>query len=594
MIPRFLTIALYEVRQYRRSYFEQLFAFAGVALIFLMVSGGGEGATLDTPASYGIYRVGYVARAGLDNYTHYSITMLPYGGRDDALRALSAGVLDVYADVNGSRVSFMTEGTVKSEAAVKRLKQLLLGEKRSSIYSLADANSSLDGILLPVKVRAQEYEVDYSNAVDPRRSRRINRAATDNGEAGGGGNILNPDDVRRMNLTQYFAEAPAAPADDVDRSGFTLPEEWEIPFVFRTLYYNMAAVSASILLSIMLTISFAREKVKNTIVVLFQTPATRADILAGKALPYFLAMAAVNAAYCAWAVPGWAGLKAFYVFSVLSLTLVSFSLFCVLASRNYREVTFMGSLSLMSFLLFIVLPNVFSGVNLLAFISPLDTVTSLQNGLPVGAFDVFVSLLPYKFLCLFFFASSLVCFTPETFHDTPGTVGLLRLFYLGMAAQLGDGAAYVAACVCLLVPFVFIVQTVIAYLILPFGFMAPYASVFLLAAVEEVAKILPYHYNRRIPPAWYGLVAGATFFVTEKAFNLYLISKVYSLLPAPYTVFVIKGWMATLVVHVLVTTLLAYAMSRGNSRLRDWAALAAAALAHYAYNFYMLTSGALR
>jgi hypothetical protein len=597
---RFLTVTKYELKQYTKSYFEQFFILSSMALIFLMVSGASEGVTLDTPSSYGIYRVGYLAGGELENYTHYSLRMTGYGGRDAGMAALAAGDIDVYADESPDGfVSFKTADSARSQAALKRLRQLILGEKRDRIYSLADSNASLDGILLPIKVRVEEHPVDYTNAIDPsvylHRGRFLDRDSMDNGEISSKANILDYESVRRMNLSELLAANESASAlDAADKSGFTLPEEWEIPFVFRSLYNNMAVVSVSILISILLTLSFAKEKVNKTLLVLFQTPASKLDILVGKSLPYFLVIALVNLAYSLSVSGGWDAVKIFYIFTVLSATLLSFALFTVLASKNYREVTFMGSLSLLSFLMFIVLPNIFSGINLLAFVSPLDTVTSIQNQAQVGALDVFMSLLPYKFLFLFFFTATLVCFDPETLQNTPDLTGLMRTFYVNLSRSLGGGVKYAVAGVALLVPFVYITQTLTAYLILPFGLLAPYASILLLAAVEELTKILPYYYSRRISPALYGLVAGATFFVTEKVFNIYLISKVYSYLPAPYTVFVAKGFTYTLILHIVTATLLAYIVSRSRGRRHILAGLVLASLIHYWYNMEMIGWGLMR
>jgi hypothetical protein len=249
----------------------------------------------------------------------------------------------------------------------------------------------------------------------------------------------------------------------------------------------------------------------------------------------------------------------------------------------------------MSFLMFIVIPNIFSGINVLAFLSPLDTITSLQNGASVGAIDVFLSLLPYKFLCAFFLATTLVCFSPETFQNTPGILGMIRLFYGSLPGYVGGGIVYAMVSVSLLVPFIFIVQTVLAYLIMPLGYMAPVLTIFLLAALEELVKILPYHYNKRLNPLAFGLISGASFFLTEKLFNIYLISKVYSFLPAPYTVFVIKGLISTFVLHVSATSvfavilwLFATLLPKSKSRMPLWLGLFTVTVMHYLYNMYMM------
>ncbi|MFH0861447.1 MAG: hypothetical protein V1875_00310 [Candidatus Altiarchaeota archaeon] len=565
--------------------------------------------------------------------------------------AVGSGRIDVFADVSDGLVTFQGSSSIRSLASVKRLRQVLLGQKRDQIYLLAEANASMDGILLPIKVRTASYSVDYSKATDPsvltRRIRLLNRDSMDNGMVLSGVNILDADAVRRMDLALYLNESDSLASNEtLDLAGFTLPEEWEVPFVFKSLYNNMAVVSVSILLSIMLTLSFAREKVNRTMEVLFMSPTTRLDILAGKSLPYVALMLAVNMGYCLSTSSGMNSLKMFYIFSVLSFTLAAFATFTVLASRNYREVTFMSSLCLLSFLIFIVFPNVFSGVNLLAFVSPLDTVTSIQNQAGVGFGDVFLSLLPYKFLFMFFLSASIVCFSPETFQNTPGLAGLMRMFYHNLRKSFRSDILFVITGISLLVPFVYIVQTLIAYLIIPLGLFAPYAAIVLLALVEELTKIIPFYYTRRNmvsgalvktgimlfsvgilfgglltpdrifivagvallalilvsmvlkpsfwPPLSYGILSGCTFFLTEKAFNIYLISKVYSYLPAPYTLFIVKGLAYTLLLHILATTTLAFVISGSSGKYRLYSGLVLTTAIHYGYNVYMMGGGLIR
>jgi hypothetical protein len=272
MFSRFLTIAKYEVRQYRRSYFEQFFIFAGIFIVFMIVSGAKEGATLDTPSSWGIYRIGYVIGSPVADYSHYSLTMVPFESEAKAQVALGSRSIDVYAQVRDDNVTFKTIGSPKAQAAVKRLRQVILGGNRDKIYALANATDSLDGILLPLKVRTVESVIDFGTADDPNvvlhRSRFVNRTSLDDGNISRGVNLLDISQVRGMNLTQYLVDVSSSNAtnDTVDRSGFTLPEEWEIPFVFTSLYDNMAVVSVSVLLSILLTLSFAREKDRKSVV----------------------------------------------------------------------------------------------------------------------------------------------------------------------------------------------------------------------------------------------------------------------------------------------------------------------------------------
>jgi hypothetical protein len=155
---------------------------------------------------------------------------------------------------------------------------------------------------------------------------------------------------------------------------------------------------------------------------------------------------------------------------------------------------------------------------------------------------------------------------------------------------LSSGLIYVFVSVALLVPFIFIVESILAYLVLPLGYLAPPASLILLAAVEELVKIIPFHY-RRMNPLVYGVVAGSSFFLMEKLFNLYLIVKVYTYLGGPY-VFFFKSMLPTLSVHMLTTVLFALILSRTSRRVWFGLGLLVSVSIHFIYN-YMLIAGLL-
>jgi hypothetical protein len=298
-------------------------------------------------------------------------------------------------------------------------------------------------------------------------------------------------------------------------------------------------------------------------------------------------MTVLSLIYGLYIVIGLDALKVAFVFITISMTMVSFSLFSVLISRSYRELTFIGSFSTFAFFFFIILPNVFAGINVLSFISPLDTVTSIENGVAIPVSDLILSLLPYCCLTMFFLSFTGLCFNAEVMFSSMSFGSLLGLFYSTLTKILRSSIVYIFVSVSLLVPFIFIVESILAYLILPLGSAAPLLSLILLAAVEEVVKITPYRY-RKTNPLLYGIVAGASFFAVEKLFNLYLIVKVYSYLGGPYLVF-FQRLLPTLGLHMLSTTMFALALSLGNRRSWYVVGLLAAVMVHVVYNYLVLS-----
>jgi hypothetical protein len=298
-------------------------------------------------------------------------------------------------------------------------------------------------------------------------------------------------------------------------------------------------------------------------------------------------MVAMSLLYGLYVTLSLEALKIALVFIALSFAMVSFSFFSVLISRSYRELTFIGSFSMFAFFLFIVLPNVFSGVNVLSFISPLDIVTSIENGASITYPDLALSLLPYGFLGMFFLSFTGVCFNAEVVSSSSDFRKLLQIFYSTLSRILNNGITYVFVAVSLQVPFIFIIESILAYLAMPLGRIAPIVSLLLLATVEELVKIIPYNY-RRMNPLIYGITAGTAFFVMEKLFNLYLVVKVYSYLGGPYVLFFTK-LLPTLGLHIISTTLFAAIIYR--SRKPQWfiLGLIASVTVHFIYNYMLIT-----
>ena len=603
-----MVVSKYELRQYRGSIVDEAVILLVVLAGFLMLVTPEVGES-SLPSSHRIYRVGYLRGSVFEGLGSYSLEFIPYGSEYDMISASSLNEIDAFATRSRGKIVVFGSGTLKSDAALSHLNSLMSGFNTNLVFSYVEANRSLEGILLPIRLRVVEEVIDYTKAMngsvelkrrqvlgDIRFRGEGEAAAEAPGPVSGGAGAESPGPVSGG----AKAESPG-PVESV-RSGaeeavegssggdFILPTDLTVEFPFKTLYKNMTLISPLILLSILLALSLARERVDRNIENLFDSPLSHGEILMGKSLPYLLVMLALSAVYGLHVSLSLEALKVALVFMVLSATMLSFGLFSFLVSRSYREMTFIGSFSLFGFFFFIVLPNVFSGVNVLAFISPLDAVTSIENGAAIPFSDLLLSLLPYCFLSLFFLSFTGLCFNPEVVFSSMSFRGLLSLFYETLSRMLSNGLLYVSVSVALLVPFIFIVESILAYLVLPLGHFAPAASLLLLAAVEELVKIIPFR-HRRMNPAIYGAVAGLSFFLMEKLFNLYLIVKVYTYLSGPY-VFFFRNMVPTLLVHILATSVFAFIIYRSRRRVWFAAGLLVSVAIHFIYN-YMLISGLL-
>jgi hypothetical protein len=599
MLPRFLVVSKYEVKQYKGSIIDEAVVLLVVLASFLMlVQPQVEQTSL--PSSHKIYRIGYVQGTMLGSIDSYTLQLIPYADDYGMMQDSSLNRIDGFGVFGRNGIVVFGSGTPKSDAALTHLNSILAQFNTNRVFDYIAKDGNLSGILLPLRLQIIPEEIDYKKAmggtVDAQRRQifGVRTLASTAQAATQAKSQLDSDGLTVPLVTSATAaqgvnasaESYVGASNQSGSGGYTLPTDLTVEFPFRMLYKNMALLSPLMLLSMLLSLSLARERIDRNIENLFNSPLSNAEILFGKSLPYLAVMAALSLFYGLQVTHSLDALKIALVFMVLSSTMLSFSLFSVIISRSYRELTFVGSFSMFAFFLFIVLPNVFSGVNVLSFISPLDTITSIENGASMSAYDLVLSLLPYCFLSMFFVTFTALCFKAEVLFSSMDFKSLLRFFYFTLERFLENRASYIFISVSLLVPFVFIIESIMAYLALPLGSLAPFVSLILLAAIEEMVKIIPYYF-RRTNPLLYGLIAGASFFLMEKLFNIYLIVKVYSYLGGPYLLFFTQ-LVPTLLLHMLSTCVFALIISRKERVAPFVVGLLTAVSVHVTYNYMLL------
>lgn len=594
-LPRFLVIGKYEVKQYLRGQADKTtFVMASVFVLLILAVPQNEGSNL--PSAKGIYRVGLMKGSPLDNIGYYQLRYFYYPDKLELIYANSLDLIDAFALSEGSRVNIYGSGTKKADASLTRLHELVQQVNTFRAIDYLERDPSKDGVFFPIRVGVIEEEINYTQMMNvtmagPRGFPDINRR-------GRRGEILESPELPELSGFNEDSSAGESGLEEVvdfpSASGGVSyvrqdrPGSLDVGMPFEDLYRNMSMLSPLIFLSILFALSIARERVENGIQNLFTAPLNRMEILLGKSSPYLGACLAysfgVGFFLAREILPA---LKIGFVYSVLSFVMLTFSLFAMLSSRSYRELTFIGSFALFTFFFFIILPNVFSGVNVLAYISPLDLVTSIQYGAMIGNMDVFLSLLPYMALGLFFLSFTLICFHSEIIVGNHSLKSLFRKFYSGLARETHNPVLYTVYAIVILVPFIFVVESILAYLIMPLGPLAPLLSVPFLAAIEEVVKILPFLY-RKMNPLVYAVASGTSFFIAEKVFNAYLISKVYQLLGGPYVMFVVKGALFTWLIHIITVLVFALIARFAQRRISLLLGLITATTIHLIYNIYVI------
>lgn len=611
MLPKTLVISKYELIQYLRGNVNKSVILL-VCLISILLLVTPEVENHNLPSAYNLYKIGYIDRSVATELigSNFELKMVKFSTENQMTQALSSGFIDAYLILeNESRMKLVGSSTQKSNVLIGKLSDTFDSINSFIVKETAIRDESVTGILLPIRIDVIEDEINYTSIVDGNldvRRRSLIRESRRRSTAPQPENLdFRETEMEKLGITVskltdeeliegYMETQRINDLDDESPSELIYPEELGVSFPFKNLYRNMTMLSPVILLSILMSLSMSKERIEKNLHNLFDAPISKWQILIGKSLPYVFLITAMNLVYSFQISDGTGAIKIFYVFTSISLVIISFSILTVILARSYRELTLIGSSSIFTFFFFIVLPNVFSGVSSLALISPLNVITSIENGAEIPMWEIFLSLISYHFMTISFITFAALTFTNEVMFSSLKAKHVMMIFYRRLADLLKSRILFVIFSMVFLVPFVYIVESIIAYLVLPLGFIFSIFAMLALATIEEIVKIMPYlSFRNRMNPLIYGAVAGIGFFLSEKLFNIYLIRQVYSFIGGPYKFFLLRGAVMTLGIHILTVIVLATIMKKFNSKIIRFAGLILAVLIHFAYNMGMLYMGVI-
>ncbi|MBD3262278.1 MAG: ABC transporter permease subunit [Candidatus Altiarchaeales archaeon] len=578
---RTFVIAKKEIKEYGSSYIELASITAIVfGSLFLLLSP--EFASTENPAAYDIYSLGISEGVDVRDVDSFTVKTRRITQKQ-AKSLLDSGLIDGWVKQDEGTLFFYAADTSRGQALKQEMREWFKKLNDERIYT-ASVNQSLERLLFPVRVRYVERNISYSYE----------------GRLGGGdtpqkGGNTGEGDIEG-GLSEVLQEQYIkAGSGESDSETFVFPDDLEETFPFKSLYQNIGFLATSMLISILAALSFMRERVKGTLINLFQAPLSSASILFGKTLPYFLIISLFNLFFGFLLSFGFKAVLIGTVFNVISLSFISIALAVMCASRSYRELTFNLSFFLLVFFFYMVVPNVFSGINPLAAVSPLEMVVRIQHDAPVSAGELFYSLIPYVLFTASLFAFTLINFTAETIISPKKVARLIRDYVDGLFDKIKITLVFPAVFVFSAVPFIYIIQNMLSFSLFPLSpFMGElrYLVLIMLAFLEELIKIIPYLKVRgKINPLVYAFSAGGSFFVAEKLFNIYLISNVYSLLPSPWTLLVTKGLVYTFFLHIITVLaavgVLSFLGKRDLNRYSLIIAVISATTIHTGYNLFI-------
>ena len=324
---------------------------------------------------------------------------------------------------------------------------------------------------------------------------------------------------------------------------------------------------------------------------LLVSPATRADIVIGKALPYFLGSIAITTVI-AIAIGG--GLLSVAAVAPIAALFMAATFVAGMLARSYKELTFVTVTISVTLTGYAFIPAVFAEVHPIAAISPLTLVVNDLQGVAVSPGEFVFATLPVTLAAAVLFSLGIGIYREEDmFTQRP----LPQKAIDALAAPLRS-RWHVGLWTALFIPFVLVLElfAVATLYILPVSLSIP-VLLGVVALIEEVAKSVHVFagFNRaRFPRTLrtgivLGAISGVGFFLAEK---LLVITQLVGLPDleigqAAFAPEVLGVTPAVLLVAPLLlhtTTAAISAVGAQRSRLAYVLALGVASLVHLAYN----------
>jgi len=339
--------------------------------------------------------------------------------------------------------------------------------------------------------------------------------------------------------------------------------------------------------------SILRERINRRGELLLVAPVEPGDIVAGKTLPYFLAILAVSAVT---AVGVGGGPLAVAAVAPIALLFLSATFVAAMFARSFKELTFLTVTISVTLTSYAFVPAVFTEVTPIALISPLTIVVRdlLGEATTAGEFAFSTGPLVLSSAVLFLLGAGIYR-EEDLFSQRP-----VHLKALDALASRVRGAPSVGLLTVAFIPFVLVAELLAIALL--FVFPEPLSIPALLLAValiEELAKsahvYAAYHhelFERRTTTALVvGAASGLGFFVGEKLtlvaqlVNLPGIAEGRTAFPEAAAVGsaqLLVLLLAPLALHVVTAAISSVGASRGREAYVG--AYATAVVVHLAYN----------
>jgi len=379
------------------------------------------------------------------------------------------------------------------------------------------------------------------------------------------------------------------------------PSEISPPFPFASLVLAFLFVVPMNFVVQSYGSTIMEERIDRRGELLLVSPVSPAEIVAGKTLPYLLALVGVSVGVAA--LVGGGPLSVAAVVPV-ALVFLSATFVGAMFARSFKELTFVTVAVSVSLTAYVFVPAIFTEITPIALISPLTVVVRDLQDAAVSAGEFAFSTGPFLLTALVLFALGAGVYREEDMF-TQRPVHLKALDAFAARVRTARGVALWSV---LFIPFVFVAELLVVALLFAVSAAVSRALVVLLlvaavATVEEVAKSVHVlagfeaaRFERSVRTgAVVGVASGLGFFLGEKFTVIVRLVGLPDLAVgravAPETasadpLLTLGLLLAPLALHTVTATISAVGASR--SRTAYAPALPVAVSVHWTYNLAVL------
>lgn len=542
--------------------------------------------------SSGIYTIGAAPAAPPIEDSRFDVIPVELA---DGYALLNAGTLDAFVD----QEQLVAGRHPKSPYAVGALQEYLETKELARLASEEDLDRAFPLRLAIERITTtQTLPVDEGTLTDLIRGGDGRASSGDEAGADGGlidlavppGSSSAADLREQFDRLQHDSRLPRADFAFVSSDTTLIPSLMQPPIPFAQVIVAFLYVLPIAFVSVFFTSSFMDEKKDRRISVLLSAPVTPGQIILGKLLPYIVfSMGSVAAITL---VLGGNLPLSMAIFTPVILFIFAVYLIVPLVYRTFKDTTFISLLATSAIISYLVFPAMLSGVNDLAYISPLTLAVRMYRGEPFGLRQYLFSTVPmYLIFALALHVGTRVLNEEYLMGFRPLYRKAADAVYLSMWHQ--HPYLSVALLSASLVPIVYALELVM--LAVSLNLPLRHALVALLAGavvVEEVAKSfgIVVLLERGRMQRWTQILGlsflSATGFLVAEKLLLLLSLSIVTQSPLSGILFSSGMLVIPLLAHFAFTALVC--TLRGRLGVRYIWALAAGSVAHALYNLVVL------